>query len=45
MGPTSDSIIRNYPGLAETLATRVEQHKRKMFEDSLRKGETSIFVK
>ena len=45
MGPTSDSKINTGNPLAEALAQRVEQHKRKMFETSLRKGEVSIFVK
>jgi hypothetical protein len=45
MGPTSDSKINTGNPLAEALAQKVEQHKRKMFETSLRKGEVSIFVK
>ncbi len=45
MGPTSDSKINTGNPLAEALAARVEQHKRRMFETSLAKGQTSIFVK
>ncbi len=45
MGPTSDSKINTGNPLAEALATKIEEHKRQMFEQSLRKGEFSIFVK
>lgn len=45
MGVTSDSVIRTGNKLEETLAARVEQHKRRMFEQSLIKGEVSIFTK
>jgi hypothetical protein len=45
MGVTSDSVIKTGNPLAETLAARVEQHKRRMFEQNLRTGQTSIFVK
>lgn len=45
MGPTSDSIIRTQPSLAETFAAKVEEHKRKMFAEGLTKGQTSIFRK
>lgn len=43
MGVTSDSIIRTGNKLAETLASRVEHHKRKMFEASIAKGEFRVF--
>jgi hypothetical protein len=43
MGPTSDSIIRKGNSLSETLASRVEAHKQKMFETGLAKGQVSIF--
>ncbi len=45
MGPTSDSKINTGNPLAEALAAKVEQHKRQMFEQSLRKGEFKIFTK
>ena len=45
MGPNSESIVNKYPALAETLATRIEQHKRKMFEAGIVRGEISVFAK
>jgi hypothetical protein len=45
MGNFSDSIIRTSNPLAEALAARVEQHKRKMFETALVSGNASIFKK
>jgi hypothetical protein len=45
MGPNSESIVKKYPALSETLASRIEQHKRKMFEAGIVRGEISIFAK
>lgn len=45
MGPTSDSIIRTGYNLSEALAAKVKLHKKKMFEQNLKTGQTSIFVK
>lgn len=44
-GVTSDSVIRTGNSLAETLARKVEEQKRKMFESNLRVGRASVFVK
>lgn len=45
MGPTSDSIVRTGNNLSEDLATKIEQHKRKMFETGLSSGQSKIFVR
>ena len=45
MGPTSDSIIRTGNNLSEALAAKVKLHKQKMFEQNLKTGQASIFVK
>jgi hypothetical protein len=45
MGPGSESVIKKYPALSETLATRIDQHKRKMFEVGIASGEISVFAK
>jgi hypothetical protein len=45
MGVTSDSVIRTGNSLEETLARKVEEQKRKMFESNLRAGRASVFVK
>lgn len=45
MGVTSDSIIRTGNNLSETLARKVEEQKRKMFESNLANGTASVFKK
>jgi hypothetical protein len=45
MGTTTDSIIRTGNSLSETLARKVEEQKRKMFESSLANGTVSIYKK
>ena len=45
MGPTSDSIIRTGNSLAEALQDRIQQHKKLLVAEGLKKGEISIYKK
>jgi hypothetical protein len=45
MGTTTDSIVRTGNNLSETLARKVEEQKRKMFESGLTNGTVSVFKK
>lgn len=45
MGPGSESKLNKNAALAETLSSRIEQHKKKMFETGIASGEISVFAK
>ena len=42
---SNNSVVRTGNNLSETLARKVEEQKRKMFESSLVNGTASIFKK
>jgi hypothetical protein len=45
MGPTSDSVIRTGNALAETLARKVEEHKKRIVKENIANGTFTIFRK